>query len=78
MADHIFDQTFRDDLAFLVGADGLALRERTGFVGWRVVPQFERRDAAGIDDALDAGSQRLLHDAARPFHVGSDDVVRVG
>jgi len=78
LPDHILDQAFGDDLAFLVGADGLALRQRTGFVGRRAVPQFDRCDAAGIDDALDAGSQRLLHDGPRSVHVGSDDLVRSG
>jgi len=78
LPDHVLDQAFGDDLAFLVGADGLALSKQMGFVGGRAVPQFERRDAAGIDDALDAGSQRLLHDGPRPIHVGSDDLFRSG
>ena len=31
-----------------------------------------------MDDALDAGPQRLLHDGARTLHIGADDVLRGG
>jgi hypothetical protein len=31
-----------------------------------------------MDDALDAGAQRLLHDGARTLYIGAEDVLRGG
>ena len=75
--DHRLDQALRRDLAALVGADRLAFGERTSSVAERAVGELQGRDAAGVDDALDAGAQRLLHDEARSLDIVADDLVGV-
>ena len=39
--------------------------------------QLQGRDAAGVDDALDAGAQRLHHDVPRSLDIIADDLLRV-
>src|SRR5258705_363135 len=71
LGDHALDQPLGGDLAALVDADRLGLVERERLVDRAAVaPHRQRRDAAGVDDALDAGAQRLLHHDA-----GAGDVV---
>ena len=71
---HRLDQSFGGDLAALVGADTLLFREWDGFVPRRaVVRPAERGDARGIDHALDAGAQRLLHHIACAVDIGGID-----
>ena len=41
------------------------------------VPEPERRDAARVDDALDARFERLLHDEPRSLDIVAADLVRV-
>ena len=76
LSHHLVDQTFSKDFALLVCADGLVFRKRVGFVDWRIALYLERRDTAGVDDALDTGAQRLLHETSSAFKVGSENLVR--
>ena len=58
-----------DDLAALVGADRRRRRQRRVSSASSAVAEIECGDRAGVDDPLDAGAQRLLHDdAACPRH----------
>ena len=76
--DHPFDQPFRGDLAALIGADPFFLGQRYGFVRRRAVgPQTQRGDAAGINDALDAGANGLAHNDARAVHIGGINLAAV-
>ena len=78
VGDHGLDQPLGGDLAALVGADPLLHRERNCLVRRTAVgAQAKCRDAAGIDDALDAGAFRLLHDDARAVHIGGKNLVRI-
>src|SRR5262249_32193746 len=43
------------------------------FVSGCSVAQFDRGDAAGVDDSLYPGPQGLLHEDARSLHVRSED-----
>jgi hypothetical protein len=57
LRDHLLDQPLGDDLAALVGADGLL-----GLAAWRSsnsagIRWLQRGDAAGVDDPLDPGRQ---------------------
>src|SRR5258708_5972001 len=75
---HGLHQSFGRDFAALVGADPLLLAEwealvRRGPIG----SQGERRNAAGVDDALDARPYRLLHEVAGPFDVHHKNLGRV-
>ncbi len=78
LGDHPLDQTLGRDLAALIGADRLELFEGHGLVD-RCPVTLHRQggDAAGIDDALDAGAQRLLHHDPGAGHVVDDDLVAV-
>ena len=54
--DHGLDQTLGRDLAALVGADRLVFGERTVLGRGGALDELQGRDAAGVDDALDAGA----------------------
>jgi hypothetical protein len=56
----LFDQTFGQDLALLVGADRAIDDERTAFVGGGIVARPGGCNDAGIDDSLTP--------LATPFH----------
>ncbi len=76
--DHGLDQPFRGDLAALVGADPLRLRQADGLVGGAaVVMQLQGRDAAAIDDALDSGAARLFHDDAGAVDIGGENLAGI-
>ncbi len=77
LADHRLDETLGGDLAALIGADPLRLIEPDAFVGARALAQRQGRDAAGVDDALDAGARRRLHSIARSLDIGGDDLVGI-
>ena len=72
--DHRLDQPLRGDLAPLVGADRFALGERIALGRRDAVRDSQRRDAARVDDPLDAGAQSLLHDEARAFDIVADEI----
>ena len=76
-ADHGLDQAFRRDLAALVGADRLFFGQRTILGRVRSIDELQGRDAAGVDDALDAGAQRLLHDEPGSLDIVAVDFFRV-
>jgi hypothetical protein len=77
--DHRFHHLFGGNLALLVRADAGLKRERNAFIRHgSVVGTLQRGDAAGINNALDAGVQRLLHDDARAIHIGGENLARVG
>ena len=75
--DHRLDQPLSRDLAALVGADPLAFGERTVLCRGAALSELQGRDAAGVDDALDAGAERLLHDEARSLEIVAVDLLRV-
>ena len=77
LRDHGFDQTLGRDLAALVGADPLAFGERRILRRGAAVGELQGRHAAGVDDALDAGSERLLHDEPRSLDIVAANLVRV-
>ena len=56
---------------------GLGSRLGSGYVAAEVLHQAERRDAAGVDHALDAGGQRLARQALRALDVGAQDFRRI-
>ena len=77
LPDHRFDQPFGGDLAALIGAYRLILVEADALVGGRALAQRQCRDAAGIDDARDAGLRGRLHDVARPLDIGGHDLAGI-
>ena len=53
-------------------------RKRDGFVGrTAIVAQGQGGDAAGVDNALDAGAFCLLHHDARAVHIGGKNLAGV-
>ena len=74
--DHRRDQTLGRDLAALVGADPLAFGER-GILRGGAVGQLQGRHAARVDDALDAGAERLIHDKLRSLDIVAVNLFRV-
>ena len=78
LRDHLLHQPFGQQLAALIGADGLAFRHLPAFVGrFAAGAAFQRRHAGGVDDALDADALRLLHDDAGAGDVVHDDLGRI-
>ena len=75
--DHGLDQTLGRDFAALIGADPLAFGKRMVLGRGGALGELQSRDAAGVDDALDAGAQRLLHDEARSLDIVAADLFRV-
>jgi hypothetical protein len=73
--DHSRNGALGNHLAVFVSADGLGLRERRGLVaGLPVRSGRKRGDAAGVDDALDAGALCRDHDQSGAFDIGPHDV----
>ena len=75
--DHGLDQTLGRDFAALVGADPLVLGKRMVLGRGGALAKLKSRDAARVDDALDAGAQRLLHNEARSLDIVAADLFRV-
>ena len=75
--DHRLDQTLGRNLAALIGADPLAVGERIVLGREGAVSELQGRHAARVDDALDTGAERLLHDQARALDIAAADLFRV-
>jgi hypothetical protein len=68
---HVFDHSLGYDLAPLVGTDSLILGERAAFISRCPGAQFDRSNAARVDDPLYARTEGLLHDNASTLNVCS-------
>ena len=74
---HCFDKAFGRDLAALVGANRPAFGQ-TLFLGRRsALDRPEGRNATGVNNPLDARSQRLFHQEPRALDVILDDLFGV-
>ena len=78
LVDEPFDQPFGGDFAALVSADTLRLGERHRLVGNEPLRvRRERSDAAGVDNALEAAPQGLLHHDSRTGDIGLGNFARI-
>ena len=76
--DHLLDGTLGHGLAALVGTDRLVGRERGRLVDRRRGARDPQGgNAARIDDAFDAGGQRLALEIQGPFDIGAYDLGRI-
>jgi hypothetical protein len=76
--NHAVDQPLGCNFALLVGADTLAFAEGSALVGRRAVgTQRKGCHAAGVNYALDAGTQCFFHDRACSVHVGEHDLIGI-
>ncbi len=66
------------ELRLLVWPDHFGESAGRVFVGHTAGNQADRGDAAGMDDALDAGGQRRAHQFARALDIGAEHGGRVG
>ena len=78
MQDHGLDRSLGQRLAALVHANGVFRRKRRGLIDRaRRARQFQGGNAARMDDALGAGSQRFQHEVAGAVDIGAQDGRRI-
>jgi hypothetical protein len=78
LGHHGIDHALGDNLAVFIRADGRFRIKPQCFVArFPVEPRLQSRDAAGVDNALDAGDERRVHNVARTFDIGAHDVLRI-
>ena len=80
LRDHALDQTVPPRLCFSCRRRSRLLLRAALFrrLAGRLGLQRQRRHAAGVDHALDAGVERGVHDGARARDVVLDDLARIG
>src|ERR1051326_2649025 len=78
LGDELADYRLRLEFRALIRADHVLGPPRRLLIGRPALDDAERRDAARIDDAFDAGGERRQHQLARSPDIGTEHRFRIG